>query len=128
MSLERLRLAADRLAPVDPVLAGWLAEALEDLRIGIPPAEALQLTTGTRRAHRDAALRRAADMLPGTDWQKARTLAAWCRWYAGDGDQAPGDDHSDMESLLRAARASGLDLPESERQVYRILTDTEAHS
>ena len=121
MSLERLRLASERLRPVDPALAGWLAEAVANMRVGVPAPEALDLAPAAARARRDAYLRRAAELVQGSDWRKAETLARWVRYLAGDGDQ-PGDD-SELVTALRRARACGLDLPESPKQIFRIIAD-----
>lgn len=124
MSLDRLKLAADRLRGVDPALACWLAEAVSDLRVGVPAAEALELQPSAARVRRDAYIRRAAELVQGSDWRKAETIARWCRYLAGDCDPPPGD--SEIEATLRRARACGLDLPESPKQVFRIIrSDTE---
>ena len=121
MSLERLKLAAVRLEPVDPALASWLSEAVADLRVGIPPAEALDLTADSARPRRDAAIRHAAEMIDGSDWHKAGRIVDWldhidrCKW----GEAEP-TDHP-IEDALRHAAGFGLTMPTSQRQVHRIL-------
>ncbi|HRD68274.1 MAG TPA: hypothetical protein PKY50_19260 [Candidatus Competibacter sp.] len=65
------------------------------------------------RAIRDAYLRQAARLLPGTTWQQASTLAELIRRF-----HYPADE---VRRLLRQAERAA-DLPTSVRQIHRIIS------
>lgn len=123
MSLERLQVIADHLASVSPDDAAWLQGALEDIERGTPPADALGFCHQVQRARRDAAIRRAAELIDGSEWQRAQKLERWITWLEHDVTPPRDCDESTMERALDAAQATGLALPKSARQIYRILTD-----
>ena len=123
MSLERLESIARTLEAINAPDARWLSEAVSDIRVGVPVAEALGFSPANQRARRDAAIRRAADLIDGSEWQKARKLKLWIDWLEHDVPTPIDCDESTMERALDAAQRSGLTLPKSDRQIYRILTD-----
>ncbi len=67
-----------------------------------------------RRAERDRLLREAADLIPGTPWRRAETLAELIRRFGRPAD--------DLRRLLWQAEHCAP-LPRSVRQIHRILTD-----
>jgi hypothetical protein len=123
MSHARLQAIADHLAHVAPDDAAWLRAVLEDIETGVPANEALGFSPANQRARRDAAIRRAAELINGSDWQRAQKLELWIRWLEHDVTPPRDCDESTMERALDAAQATGLALPKSARQIYRILTD-----
>jgi hypothetical protein len=78
---------------------------LEQLPVGKPAAEC--------RAMRDTFLREAAALIPGTYWKKAETLAALIQRF-----HHPTDD---IRRLLWQAARTGVPLPTSTRQVFRVI-------
>ena len=78
---------------------------LEQLPIGKPAADC--------RAMRDEFLREAARKLTGSTWQRAQTLAALIQRF-----HHPTDD---VRRLLWQAARTGVPLPTSTRQVFRVI-------
>ena len=78
---------------------------LEQLPVGKPAADC--------RAMRDALLREAARKLTGSTWQRAQTLAALIQRF-----HHPTDD---VRRLLWQAARTGVPLPTSTRQVFRVI-------
>ena len=78
---------------------------LEQLPVGKPAAEC--------RAMRDTFLREAARKLTGSTWQRAQTLAALIQRF-----HHPTDD---IRRLLWQAARTGVPLPTSTRQVFRVI-------
>ncbi len=77
---------------------------LEHLPRALPSADC--------RAARDRLLRKAAALVPGSDWQKAETIAALVQRF-----HRPTDDLRRL--LWQAERAAPL--PRSARQIHRII-------
>jgi hypothetical protein len=105
-------------------LTTWLIHAHQ----GIPPAHALGFATpgAARRALRDARLRQAAKLMPGTAWARAEALSRsvvafqarkWPKW---EREFVPPDDASEIDRLLFRARQLGP-IPESARQIFNLL-------
>ena len=88
-------------APADLIDA-----VLEQLPRALPSADC--------RAARDRLLREAADLIPGTPWRRAETLAELIRRFGRPAD--------DLRRLLWQAEHCAP-LPRSVRQIHRILTD-----
>ena len=80
---------------------------LEQLPVGKPAAEC--------RAMRDEFLREASRRLTGSTWQRAQTLASLIQRF-----HRPVDD---VRRLLWLAAKTGVPLPTSTRQVFRVLSD-----
>lgn len=78
---------------------------LEQLPVGKPAAEC--------RAMRDMFLREAANRLTGSTWQRAQTLAGLIQRF-----HHPTDD---VRRLLWQAAKTGVPLPTSTRQVFRVI-------
>ena len=78
---------------------------LEQLPVGKPAADC--------RAMRDALLREAARKLTGSTWQRAQTLAGLIQRF-----HHPTDD---IRRLLWQAAKTGVPLPTSTRQVFRVI-------
>jgi len=78
---------------------------LEQLPVGKPAADC--------RAMRDALLREAARRLTGSTWQRAQTLAGLIQRF-----HHPTDD---IRRLLWQAAKTGVPLPTSTRQVFRVI-------
>lgn len=78
---------------------------LEQLPLGKPAADC--------RAMRDALLREAARKLTGSTWQRAQTLAGLIQRF-----HHPTDD---IRRLLWQAAKTGVPLPTSTRQVFRVI-------
>jgi hypothetical protein len=123
MSLARLQSIANHLARVAPDEAAWLRAVLEDIETGVPANEALGFSPANQRAKRDASIRRAAELIEGSAWKQAEKLERWIAWLEHDVIPPRGCDEDRMERALDAAQATGLTLPKSARQIYRILTD-----
>ncbi len=87
-------------APIDLIDA-----ILEQLPVGKPAADC--------RAMRDEFLREAARRLTGSTWQRAQTLAALIQRF-----HHPTDD---VRRLLWQAARTGVPLPTSTRQVFRVI-------
>ena len=80
-------------------------KVLEQLPVGKPAAEC--------RAMRDSFLREAAGRLTGSTWQRAQTLAGLIQRF-----HHPTDD---VRRMLWLADQTGVPLPTSTRQVFRII-------
>jgi hypothetical protein len=105
-------------------LTTWLIHAHD----GISPVHALGFATAgaARRAVRDARLRSAAKLLPGSAWGRAETLSGaiisfqarkWPRW---EQERTPPPAADEVDRLLFQARLLGP-LPESARQLFNII-------
>ncbi|HRY14698.1 MAG: hypothetical protein KDI73_02395 [Candidatus Competibacteraceae bacterium] len=68
-----------------------------------------------RRTLQETLIRQAGDLLPGTPWQRAEQLAAMIRRWSGH-------QSDPIRALLYQAAQTGRKLPQSQRQIYRILT------
>ena len=95
-------LAARTTGNITPALVDAV---LEQLPIGKPAADC--------RAMRDMFLREAAGRLTGSTWQRAQTLAALIQRF-----HHPTDD---IRRLLWQAAKTGVPLPTSTRQVFRVI-------
>lgn len=91
------------------------ATLADDLHMGL----CLALPMGARREVQADYLRLAADLLDGSPWQRAEQLAAIIRHWTGRNTDDP------IKATLYRATATGLKLPCSTRQLYRIITDTD---
>lgn len=117
--MRLLRELDDHLQAGAPVPA-WLVEQLHSARMKAEHGCPLDVVLGVDRARRDAALRRAGELLhpnPSDEpWHVAgRVLAALERFQRRQ--RAP---QSELETVLQAAIDAGL-VPLSQKQVARIL-------
>lgn len=94
---------------------GWASpELLDDVEsalcVALPIIERRELQAGY--------IRKAADCLTGTPWQKAEQLATIIRRWTGRNSDEP------IRALLYQASQTGLRLPASTRHLYRVITDS----
>lgn len=92
------------------------ATLADDLHIGL----CLALPTPARREVQADYLRSAAGLLEGSPWQRAKQLAAIIRHWTGRNTDDP------IKAALYRATATGLKLPSSTRQLYRIIAETDS--
>ena len=119
MSRERFDAALRIIRANNPVLADWLRNGFDRYQSGVDLDEALELTQRHARDRRDAYLRRAAELVPGSDWQKAKKLARWIAWF-----EAGNVEDSELSAAIARARGVGLPMPASAKQIKRIISGT----
>ena len=106
----RLEAIAAIVSANDADLGAWFGDALQAITDGTDPAVAFELNATAARVRRDAAIRYAAELIKGTDWQKAAQLAKWAAYLADQGSRPENDTRA--RRMLADLKDNGIDLCE----------------
>ena len=109
MSLERIEKLVGLAREHEPALADWLLDALESHKSGCPLDDALGISQAAARSRRDAALRRAAELIHcASEWETAKRLSAWIAWVEEGGSRPPTKRSGRTERFINELQDSGI--------------------